>query len=256
MGMNRLKSFRFSFFAAVILWGFCSCQNELLPTPTGTREQTSREAAPEHFEASHGRQKIHLTWAATPGAQGYKIYASDLLTPTEDSFVQVTYIPQSDSPSAEIDVKPGSEAWYRISAILSNGNETVFSKCVRATSLATPEITDIQADSNDASRLTVFWNMSNCRDDTYRRNTEYTITCTSSEHTVSYTVRAVQLDETEYTVTGLYPHTSYSCMVSARTELGDETCSMWLKLVQCFRRNLDAARFVSQFSPCTDHAGI
>ncbi|MBQ5399805.1 MAG: fibronectin type III domain-containing protein, partial [Treponema sp.] len=221
--MGRVKVLTALSFTLVHLWAMVSCQNELLPVPTGIKEQTSREAAPEHFVASHGRQKIHLSWSPVAGAQGYRIYASDLMTPTEESFVQVTYVTQSETPVAEIDVKPGSEAWYRVSAILSNGSETVASKSLRATSLATPEITDIQTDSDDATVLTVYWNMSNCRDDTYRKQTEYTITCISSIDTVSRTVKATQLQETCFTMTGLMAHTSYSCKITARTEFGDES---------------------------------
>ncbi len=221
--MGRTRTFTALTFTLGLFLAMVSCQNELLPVPTGIKEQTSREAAPEHFVASHGRQKIHLSWSPVAGAQGYRIYASDLMTPTEESFAQVTYVIQSETPVAEIDVKPGSEAWYRVSAILSNGAETVASKSLRATSLATPEITDIQTDSDDATVLTVYWNMSNCRDDTYRKQTEYTITCISPSDTISRTVKATQLQETCFTVDGLMAHTSYSCKITARTEFGDES---------------------------------
>ncbi len=221
--MGRTRTFTALTLTLGLFLAMVSCQNELLPVPTGIKEQTSREAAPEHFVASHGRQKIHLSWSPVAGAQGYRIYASDLMTPTEESFAQVTYVIQSETPVAEIDVKPGSEAWYRVSAILSNGAETVASKSLRATSLATPEITDIQTDSDDATVLTVYWNMSNCRDDTYRKQTEYTITCISPSDTISRTVKATQLQETCFTVDGLMAHTSYSCKITARTEFGDES---------------------------------
>lgn len=218
----RTKTRRSGLFFTILVFGLLSCESQLLPRPTGTRVQTARSAAPEHFVASHGRQKIHLSWSATAGAQGYRIYASERLTPTEDSFVQVTYVPASDSPFADIDVRPGSEAWYRVSAILSNGTETVPGESVLATSLAEPEITQIETDSEDATKLTVYWNMSNCRNDTYRRQTSYTITCTSSIDTVTKSVNAVDLTETKYTVSGLSAHTTYKVKVCARTELGDE----------------------------------
>lgn len=211
-----------SIFTTICMFWLISCETQLLPLPTGTRVQTARSAAPEHFVASQGREKIHLSWSATAGAQGYRVYASERLTPTEDSFVQVTYVSASESPSVEIDVLPGSEAWYRVSAILQNGTETVPGESVRATSLAEPEITQIETDAEDATKLTVYWNMSNCRDDTYRSKTSYTITCTSAIDTVTKYVNALDLSETQYTVTGLAAHTSYKVKVSARTDLGDE----------------------------------
>ncbi len=202
-----------------------SCQNELLPVPTGTKVQTSRSIAPDHLTASQGREKIYLTWSLVEGAQRYLVYASDLMTPTESSFKLVTHVPASETPSCQIDVKPGTEAWYRVSAILANGKETVPCDSVLATSLAVPEITAIETDSSDATKISVYWNMSNCRNDTYRKQTEYEIVCTNAQDSSNFvknSVRATDLGNTQYTVTGLQAHSSYKIKIIARTELGDE----------------------------------
>ena len=202
-----------------------SCQNELLPVPTGTKVQTSRSLAPDHLTASQGREKIYLTWSMVEGAQRYLVYASDLMTPTESSFKLVTHVPAAETPSCQIDVKPGTEAWYRVSAILANGKETVPCDSVLATSLAVPEITAIETDSSDATKISVYWNMSNCRNNTYRRQTEYEIVCTNAQDSSNFvksSVRATDLGNTQYTVTGLQAHSSYKIKIIARTELGDE----------------------------------
>lgn len=216
--------------AAIFVFSILSCENALIPasTPVSVND-SSRTGAPTGLTASQGCSGcVKLSWMPVSGASRYYIYGTDKPTPRESDFVQVD---QTSNTSINVNVKPGSTAWYKIAAVDSKYVAGSKSIAVRGTSLAQPEITDIKSfEEDDEINITVQWYMANCSDDTYRQEISYEILCKDEQGKDSSAyVAATDLTENTYTFTSLAPHTKYSVQVIAvNKEYGDTEESILL----------------------------
>lgn len=161
----------------LILTAFISCNNGLVPVPVIDQITSGISAdvsltPPENLTATHGGYKsVTLTWKASSNAAQYKVYSAK--TPY-DNFVQIA---ETKDASCEIIVteNAGSNKYYRVAAVNSQGKESQKSDFVFGSSLATPVITRIDQ-SEDGTSSTVFWWMENCDNNTYLKNVNYEIT--------------------------------------------------------------------------------
>ncbi|MBQ2081372.1 MAG: fibronectin type III domain-containing protein, partial [Treponema sp.] len=152
------------------------------------------------------------------GASRYYIYGTDNPTPKESDFQQIE---QTKETSIAIKVSPGSTSWYKVAAVDSTYNVGKKSLAVRGSSLARPEITQIESDdSSDEIAVNLYWYMTNCSDDTYRSDTTYEIKYTDpSNKSESVFIKASDIEENTCTLSNLRPHTNYTYQVIVRNDI-------------------------------------
>ncbi|MBP5174583.1 MAG: fibronectin type III domain-containing protein [Treponema sp.] len=199
---------------------FTSCKDNFLSAPSPISvSDSSRAGAPDGLTASNGKSGcIELSWQSVNGASRYYIYGTDNPTPKESDFQQIE---QTKETSISIKVSPGSTSWYKVAAVDSTYNVGKKSLAVRGSSLARPEITQIESDeSSDEIAVNVYWYMTNCLDDTYRSDTTYEIKYTDpSNKSESVFIKASDIEENLCTISNLRPHTTYSYQVIARNDI-------------------------------------
>lgn len=146
------------------------------------------------LRASNGhKREITLEWDAVDGAFQYSIWSSS--SPygagKKDGFVQSvapfyaqkvvdrpkedgTTVPiKEDVVSYTLTVDAGADVYYKLKAINNSGIVIATSNIARGTALATPAIS-ISSAQNYAE---VYWFMDNCTDETYKKLTNFEVTC-------------------------------------------------------------------------------
>ena len=207
-----------------------ACKESFLDAPTSISvSDSSRAGAPDGLTATNGKSAcIELDWQTVRGASRYYIYGTTEPTPKESDFKQIT---QTEENSISIKVAPGTTAWYKVAAVDSTYNVGKLSPAVRGSSLARPEITQLESDeSSDEINVGVYWFMANCNDETYRSITTYEIKYTDGSNiSESIYIKASDLEENYCLLENLNPHTKYNYQVIARNDIyGDQEESLTL----------------------------
>ena len=223
--MKRLKIFLGAAVFAAASMFFISCKDSFISAPSPVSvSDTTRAGAPVGLMATNGRAGcIELSWQSVNGASRYYIYGTDSPTPKESDFKQIE---QTEDTFISIKVAPGSTAWYKVAAVDSTYRVGKQSIAVRGSSLAKPEITDLDSsESNDnVIKINVLWYMANSFDDTYRSSITYEIKYTNpSNQSESVYIKANELEENKIVLDNLLPHTEYSYQVLVHNDIYGDT---------------------------------
>ncbi|MBO5137413.1 MAG: hypothetical protein J6B81_02825 [Spirochaetaceae bacterium] len=197
-----------------------SCKNDLLPQPSeglvSANTQSSMQTswgAPVGLSATQGiKREITLSWTPVKNAVRYFIFKANS---PYDTFVQIGETEDS-SPTYTMQVPSGTDAYYKITAVDYEGNQSPYSSIVRATSLAQPTISEIAQDNhNPDSQVIVYWYMSNV--DAYQKYVRYSVICSDSKGTevARLTVDGSQTNSTVASFSSLTPNTDYNYTVES-----------------------------------------
>lgn len=219
--MKAIRLFFLTVGLAACSFLITSCKNTYLDAPTPVSvSDASRATAPQGLTASNGKSGcIELSWQAVKGTSRYYIYGTDNPTPRESDFQQIE---QTKETSISIKVSPGSTAWYKVAAVDSTYNVGKKSLAVRGSSMAKPEITDLDSSesNDDIIKINVLWYMDNCSDDTYRLTTTYEIKYTDPENqSESIFIKASDIEENKCVIDNLRSHTKYVYQVIAHNDI-------------------------------------
>ncbi|MBP5443008.1 MAG: hypothetical protein J6Y60_07195 [Treponema sp.] len=223
--MKRLKIFLGAAVFAAASMFFISCKDSFISAPSPVSvSDTTRAGAPVGLMATNGRAGcIELSWQSVNGASRYYIYGTDSPTPKESDFKQIE---QTEDTFISIKVAPGSTAWYKVAAVDSTYRVGKQSNAVRGSSLAKPEITDLDSSesNDDVIKINVLWYMANSFDDTYRSSITYEIKYTNpSNQSESVYIKANELEENKCVLDNLLPHTEYSYQVLVHNDIYGDT---------------------------------
>ncbi len=98
-----------------------------------------------------GSKRLRLSWSQVAGASSYQIYRSSSENGKYEKIAQLSGDKFDDEK-----IQPGVSYYYKICAVMSNGNKTPFSNVYVGKSLAAPAITGIV--SRGGGKLNVKWN--------------------------------------------------------------------------------------------------
>ncbi|MDY5122722.1 MAG: hypothetical protein SPE59_02865 [Treponema sp.] len=196
---------------------FTGCKYELISEPTADLNSKKNAAdytdfilPPETVTASHGKyHKIDLEWQSVENAVLYKIYQA------ETPFDEFEKIGETTDLSVSIEFDDsGITKYYSISAVNYYGTESLKSKVVMGTTLATPIITEITPDSS-ATGFTVNWWMDNCTSSTYENLTLFTVKVYDGRTVLQKYTTSIAGQNRQVIITGLTSSTSYNFTVEA-----------------------------------------
>lgn len=196
---------------------FTGCKYELISEPTADLSSKKNAAdytdfilPPETVTASHGKyHKIDLEWQSVENAVLYKIYQA------ETPFDEFEKIGETTDLSVSIEFDDsGITKYYSISAVNYYGTESLKSKVVMGTTLATPIITEITPD-NSATGFTVNWWMDNCTSSTYENLTLFTVKVYDGRTVLQKYTTSIAGQNRQVIITGLTSSTSYNFTVEA-----------------------------------------
>jgi len=215
--MKKMKNILF-ITAAAVLFVLFSCDNQILSEPqlpgsggNGGSAPGRGILAPDGVRATHGEKRnITVSWNGDPNASRYYIYNSE--SPL-NAFARCA---ETTETRFDFSVPPGKTAYYRVSSVTHNGEESAQSSYVAGSSLAQPLITDI-ADITESSS-TVTWYMENVSDRTYKADLRYTVYCflKGAETPVSQiALDGSQLTENKAGFSGLLSGKEYTYQVEA-----------------------------------------
>lgn len=168
IGVFMLKKVIFPLF--LVLQVFLSCANDLIPESTVSQISSgitvSKELVPpSSVYASNGDYRcVKLSWNIAQNAARYNIYSTDSLNPSNAIFEKAGETKDGQTTSVIIQENPGITKYYCVTSVDLDGNESVKSNYVSATTLATPEITSIE-EAENGTEITVNWYLDNCRDE-------------------------------------------------------------------------------------------
>lgn len=154
----------------LVLQVFLSCANDLIPESTVSQISSgitvSKELVPpSSVYASNGDYRcVKLSWNIAQNAARYNIYSTDSLNPSNAIFEKAGETKDGQTTSVIIQENPGITKYYCVTSVDLDGNESVKSNYVSATTLATPEITSIE-EAENGTEITVNWYLDNCRDE-------------------------------------------------------------------------------------------
>ena len=154
----------------LVLQVFLSCANDLIPESTVSQISSgitvSKELVPpSSVSASNGDYRsVKLSWNIAQNAARYNIYSTDSLNPSNAIFEKAGETKDGQTTSVIIQENPGITKYYCVTSVDLDGNESVKSNYVSATTLATPEITSIE-EAENGTEITVNWYLDNCRDE-------------------------------------------------------------------------------------------
>lgn len=154
----------------LVLQVFLSCANDLIPESTVSQISSgitvSKELVPpSSVSASNGDYRcVKLSWNIAQNAARYNIYSTDYLNPSNAIFEKAGETKDGQTTSVIIQENPGITKYYCVTSVDLDGNESVKSNYVSATTLATPEITSIE-EAENGTEITVNWYLDNCRDE-------------------------------------------------------------------------------------------
>lgn len=154
----------------LVLQVFLSCANDLIPESTVSQISSgitvSKELVPpSSVSASNGDYRcVKLSWNIAQNAARYNIYSTDSLNPSNAIFEKAGETKDGQTTSVIIQENPGITKYYCVTSVDLDGNESIKSNYVSATTLATPEITSIE-EAENGTEITVNWYLDNCRDE-------------------------------------------------------------------------------------------
>ena len=154
----------------LVLQVFLSCANDLIPESTVSQISSgitvSKELVPpSSVYASNGDYRcVKLSWNIAQNAARYNIYSTDSLNSSNAIFEKAGETKDGQTTSVIIQENPGITKYYCVTSVDLDGNESVKSNYVSATTLATPEITSIE-EAENGTEITVNWYLDNCRDE-------------------------------------------------------------------------------------------
>lgn len=201
------------FFCALLLTVF-SCSNSIIGEidTSEIKASLSSISSPKNLVASHGGyRKISLTWTKVSNAKQYFVYKAN------SPFETFKKIGETNGNLNEFDyvVEPGISCWFRISAISYSEAESSLSSYVSGSSMAIPNITNIDL-GTDGTSATISWWMNNCSDSTYEDSVKFEILCYRSD-------KLTQVGDTVYaegstrsvSISGLENKTTYYYLVKS-----------------------------------------
>lgn len=221
----------------LVLQVFLSCANDLIPESTVSQISSgitvSKELVPpSSVSASNGDYRcVKLSWNIAQNAARYNIYSTDSLNPSNAIFEKAGETKDGQTTSVIIQENPGITKYYCVTSVDLDGNESIKSNYVSATTLATPEITSIE-EAENGTEITVNWYLDNCRDESspYFNDLRFVL------HLYDSTMNEIKDKESDilhaksfsngvpgsvvkysYTFTGLTSKTKYYFMVEAFT---------------------------------------
>ncbi len=154
----------------LVLQVFLSCANDLIPESTVSQISSgitvSKELVPpSSVYASNGDYRcVKLSWNIAQNAARYNIYSTDSLNPSNAIFEKAGETKDGQTTSVIIQENSGITKYYCVTSVDLDGNESIKSNYVSATTLATPEITSIE-EAENGTEITVNWYLDNCRDE-------------------------------------------------------------------------------------------
>lgn len=220
----KKKNVFFTITAALLTSVFFSCNMELVSEPTATQITGSQKntkgslLAPESLTASQGGIKtVTLQWKSASNAVQYYVYSAETAFDTFERIAET----KGNATEITITLESGKNAYYSVTTIDSDGNESQASKKVLGSTMGTPVITQIENDE-DGTGSTVSWWMPNCTEKTYLSVVNYTACCYSEDKKTIVQEKHVTGSTQSVHFTGLEPKTSYFYQIEAFTQ-SDQT---------------------------------